>query len=113
MSSANFPYLSLLTGLPMLGALVVAFVPRSRPRIAKQLALLFTLVTLGIGVATWLAFKPNGDRFQLRESYPWIPTWDVRLTFAVDGIALVMIALIVVFVPLVVIYSWNDAEGEP
>ena len=62
----------------------------------------------------WLAFDPNGDRFQFRESYPWIPAWDARFTFAVDGIALVMLALIAVLVPLVILDSWHDAEaGSP
>jgi NADH-quinone oxidoreductase subunit M len=111
-SDADFPYLSLLTVLPLVGALVVALVPRSMPGLAKQLALLFSLAALGLGVAIWLAFSPDGPRFQLRESYPWIPTWDVRFTFAVDGIALVMIALILVFLPLVIVYSWNETRSE-
>jgi NADH-quinone oxidoreductase subunit M len=112
MTDASFPYLSLLTGLPLLGALVVALLPRSFPGLAKQVALLWSLVVLGLTVAMWIGFKPNGARFQFRESYPWIPTWDVRFTFAVDGIALVMIALIAVFVPLVLIYSWNETQSE-
>jgi NADH-quinone oxidoreductase subunit M len=112
MTDAGFPYLSILTLLPLVGALVVALVPRSMPALAKQLALLFSFAVLGLGVATWLAFDPSGARFQLRESYPWIPTWDVRFTFAVDGIALVMIGLIVVFVPLVILYSWNETPAE-
>ena len=91
MTDAGFPYLSILTALPLVGALVVALVPRTMPALAKQLALLFSLAVLGLGVATWLAFDPNGSRFQLRESYPWIPTWDVRFTFATDGISLVML----------------------
>jgi NADH-quinone oxidoreductase subunit M len=110
---SNFPYLSVLTGLPLLGALVVALLPRSRPRLAKQVALAFSLVVLGLTVVMWLRFAPDGDRFQFRESYPWIPTWDARFTFAVDGIALVMIALIAFLLPLVVIHSWNEAQGEP
>ena len=57
----------------------------------------------------WVAFKAGGDRFQFRESYPWIPTWDVRFTFAADGIALVMLTLIAVLVPLVILASWHDA----
>jgi len=112
MSEADFPYLSLLTGLPLLGALVVALLPRTRPALAKQVALVWSLAVLGLALATWFAFRPNGDRFQLRESYPWIPTWDARFTFAIDGIALVMIALIAVFVPLVIIYSWDEVREE-
>ena len=112
MSEADFPYLSLLTVVPLFGALVVGLLPRGRPTLAKQVALVFSLAVLGLTVAMWLAFSPDGARFQFRESYPWIPTWDARFTFAVDGIALVMIALIAVLVPVVVIHSWNEAGGE-
>jgi NADH-quinone oxidoreductase subunit M len=109
-----------MTGLPLLGAVVVAVFPRPRGQsahrratgLAKVVALLFSLAELGLGVAAWLAFRTGGTRLQLRESYPWIPTWNVRFTFAVDGIALVMIALIVVFVPLVIIYSWQETAVE-
>jgi NADH-quinone oxidoreductase subunit M len=111
-SNAGFPYLSLLTAIPLVGALVVALLPRSLPGLAKQVALLVSLIVLGLTVATWLAFDANGPRMQLRESYPWIPTWDVRFTFAIDGIALVMLGLIAVFVPLVIIYSWNETQTE-
>ena len=65
---------------------------------------------LALAVVMWIAFEAGGDRFQLRESYPWIPTWGVRFTFAVDGIALVMLMLIAVLVPLVILASWHDAE---
>jgi NADH-quinone oxidoreductase subunit M len=112
MTKADFPYLSLLTGLPLLGALVVAFLPRNRPGLAKQVALIWSLAVLGLGIAAWIAFSAGGARFQLRESYAWIPTWDARFTFAVDGIAIVMLALIVIFIPLVIIYSWNDIQHE-
>jgi NADH-quinone oxidoreductase subunit M len=108
----HFPYLSVLTTLPLVGAIVVALLPRAAVNLARVVALLFSLATLGLGVATWLAFDANGSRLQLRESYPWIPSWDARFTFAVDGIALVMIALIVVFVPLVILYSWQDTAAE-
>jgi NADH-quinone oxidoreductase subunit M len=109
---SGFPYLSVLTALPLLGALVVGLMPRSRPALAKAVALGFSVVVLGLTVTMWLAFEPAGDRFQLRESYPWIPTWDARFTFAVDGIALVMIGLSAVLVPLVILHSWNEAQGE-
>jgi NADH-quinone oxidoreductase subunit M len=109
-TNAGFPYLSVLVGLPLVGALVVALMPRGRPVVAKLLTLVFTLAELGLTVAAWVAFHANGARFQLHESYPWIPTWNARFTFAVDGIALVMLALIAVVVPLVVLHSWHDVD---
>ncbi|HEX6156987.1 MAG TPA: NADH-quinone oxidoreductase subunit M [Burkholderiales bacterium] len=106
-------YLSLVTVVPLIGALVVAFVPRTKPQLAKVIAVLASLVVLGIAVAAWFAFDtaPGADRLQLRESYTWIPAWGAKFTFGVDGIALVMIALTALLVPIVVIASWKDLDN--
>jgi NADH-quinone oxidoreductase subunit M len=107
---SGFPYLSVLTLAPLVGAGAVALLPRDRPELAKRVALGWSLGVLALAVATWAAFQAGGERFQLRESYPWIPTWGVNFTFAADGIALVMLALIAVLVPVVILASWHDAE---
>ncbi|MGH3737066.1 MAG: NADH-quinone oxidoreductase subunit M [Micromonosporaceae bacterium] len=109
---SNFPYLSVLTLLPLVGAAVVAFLPRGNPRLAKLTALGFSLVVAVLTLAMWLGFQVGGERFQYRESYPWIPQWGVSFTFAADGIALVMLALIALLTPLVILASWHDAD-EP
>jgi NADH-quinone oxidoreductase subunit M len=63
-----------------------------------------------LSIVMWIAFKVGGDRFQFRESYAWIPSWDARFTFAADGIALVMLMLIAILVPVVILASWNDVD---
>jgi NADH-quinone oxidoreductase subunit M len=109
---SDFPFLPVLTLAPLVGALVVAFVPKTRGELAKRIALGWSLLVLVLAVFTWLAFEAGGDRLQLRESYPWIPGWGVNFTFAADGIALVMLMLIAVLVPLVILASWHDAESS-
>ncbi|KIR64704.1 NADH-quinone oxidoreductase subunit M [Micromonospora carbonacea] len=109
---SNFPFLSVLTVAPLVGALVVAVLPRRRPELAKQVAFGWSLLVLALSVVMWLAFKTGGERLQFRESYTWIPQWDARFTFAADGIALVMLMLIAVLVPLVILASWHDAESS-
>ncbi|HKO34495.1 MAG TPA: NADH-quinone oxidoreductase subunit M, partial [Candidatus Limnocylindria bacterium] len=106
----EFPFLSILTLLPLVGAAVVAFIPKSRGQLAKVVALVWSLVVLVFSLLMWIAFEVGGDRFQFRESYQWIPSWDARFSFAADGIALVMLMLIAVLVPLVILASWHDAE---
>jgi NADH-quinone oxidoreductase subunit M len=110
MSESDFPYLSVLTVAPLVGAVVVGLLPRSRPQLAKWVALGWSLAVLGFAAATWIAFEVGGERFQLRESYAWIPHWGVNFTFAADGIALVMLALIALLIPIVILASWHDAE---
>jgi NADH-quinone oxidoreductase subunit M len=109
---SGFPFLSVLTLLPLVGAVVVGCVPTSKGQLAKTVALIWSLAVLVLSVVMWVAFKVGGDRFQFRESYPWIPSWDARFTFAADGIALVMLMLIAVLVPLVILASWHDAESS-
>jgi NADH-quinone oxidoreductase subunit M len=106
----DFPFLSILTLAPLVGALVVAFIPRTRGDLAKKVALGWSLAVLVLSIFMWIAFKVGGDRFQFRESYTWIPTWDARFTFAADGIALVMLMLVAVLVPIVILASWHDVD---
>ncbi|MFC0526788.1 NADH-quinone oxidoreductase subunit M [Phytohabitans kaempferiae] len=109
---SDFPFLSLLTGAPLVGALVVAFLPRTKPELAKRVALIWSIAVAVLAGLLWIAYDAGGARFQFRESYTWIPAWDARFTFAVDGIALVMLLLIAVLVPLVILASWHDAESS-
>nr|BFE64111.1 NADH-quinone oxidoreductase subunit M [Dactylosporangium thailandense] len=109
---SHFPYLTVLTAAPLVGAAGVALLPKDKPELAKRVALGWSVVVLALGVGLWTQFKPNGDRFQLKDSWTWIPQWGAKFTFAVDGIALVMIALIALLVPLVILASWHDAENS-
>ncbi|SCE65354.1 NADH dehydrogenase subunit M [Micromonospora viridifaciens] len=109
---SNFPFLSVLTVAPLVGALVVALLPRRRPDLAKLVAFGWSLLVLVLSIVMWIAFQADGDRFQFRESYAWIPNWGVNFTFAADGIALVMLMLIAILVPLVILASWHDAESS-
>jgi NADH-quinone oxidoreductase subunit M len=102
-----------LTLLPLVGAGVVAALPRARSQLAKVVALAWSLAVLVLTIFMYVTFKANGPRFQFRESYTWIPQWGTRFTLEADGIALVMIALIALLVPLVILASWNDLDDAP
>lgn len=106
----DFPFLSILTLLPLVGAIVVACIPRQKAELAKTIAFGWSLVVLVLSIVMWIAYNAGGDRFQFRESYAWIPSWDARFTFAADGIALVMLMLIAILFPVVILASWHDVE---
>jgi NADH-quinone oxidoreductase subunit M len=106
----DFPYLSVLTAAPLVGAVLVAVLPRRSPELAKRVALGWSLGVLVLLGVAWAAFEAGGERLQLRESYEWIPRWGINFTFAADGIALVMLGLIALLVPVVILASWHDAE---
>ncbi|MBG0820347.1 NADH-quinone oxidoreductase subunit M [Planomonospora sp. ID91781] len=105
------PWLSILMAVPVLGAVGVACLPKGSHKPAKQLALLVSLVVLGLTVAMAVQFSPNGQRFQFTETHSWIPAFGVNYGLGVDGIALVLIALSAVLVPIVILASWHDTDG--
>ncbi len=120
---SNFPWLTVMGAIPLVGALVIAAIPSApggdaaapadqdaRALLAKWLALVFTLATLAVSIAAALRFKPNGPQFQLTEIYNWIPQFGVHYAVGVDGIALVLVLMSVVLMPIVVLASWNDAD---
>jgi NADH-quinone oxidoreductase subunit M len=105
-----FPWLTTLGVVPLAGAVVVAAVPRGQERLAKQLALGFSLVALVVAVLAATRFDSGGPQFQLVEHHEWIPSFGVSYALGVDGISLVLILMAVVLVPVVIVASWNEAD---
>src|SRR6476660_3103986 len=83
-------------------------VPRAEETTAKVVALLTSLVTLGVGIGILAEF--NYDRagiLQFRVNEPWIDVIKARYHLGIDGISLPMLILSMVITVLCIIYSWN------
>src|SRR3984885_12660385 len=85
---------------------------KARDTLAKWLALGFSLATLVITIVIAVRFNPSGPDFQFTQTYSWIPAFGVHYAVGVDGIALVLIGLTAVLMPVIVLASWNDADGD-
>src|SRR5580704_844462 len=118
----GFPWLTIAGALPLLGAIVIMAVPRlpadsaeadvrARDGLAKYLALAFSLLTLVVVIIIAVKFQVGGPNYQFTETYSWIPAFGVHYALGVDGIALVLIAMSAVLMPVVILASWNDADG--
>jgi NADH-quinone oxidoreductase subunit M len=107
----SFPWLTALGVVPLVGSVVVLLLPKGRTLLAKQVALLFTVVTLALTIAMALQFQgDSADPFQFVENYQWIPAFGISYSVGVDGIGLVLVALATTLVPIVVIAGWNDVD---
>jgi NADH-quinone oxidoreductase subunit M len=82
-----------------------------RDLLVKWVALGFSLAALVVTIAMAAQFNTSGPDFQFTETYSWIPAFGVHYAVGADGIALVLIGLTVALMPLVILASWNDAEG--
>jgi len=106
---SNFPWLTTIGVIPLVGALVVAFLPASLAEKAKQIALGFSVVALLFTVAAALQFKAgSSEQFQLQEQHSWIEQFGVSYAVGVDGIALVLIVMAAILVPVCLLAAWHD-----
>lgn len=84
--------LSFLIGFPILGALVIALIPRSNERAVKSIALAVAVGNFFLSVAYSTGFFLGTPGFQLVEQYPWIG-YGISYHVGVDGLGLLMVLL--------------------
>jgi NADH-quinone oxidoreductase subunit M len=100
--------LTLVTFLPLAGALVMMAIPKEEEKVLKQAALLTSLATLAAGI--WLLVEFDYDRagsLQYVVDKNWIEVIGSGYTLGLDGMSLPLLALTVLVMPLVFIYSWD------
>lgn len=108
---SDFPWLTVIGVIPLVGAAAVAAVPKPKELLAKQVALGASLVTLAFAIAMATQFGTAGARFQFVETHEWIRSFGVQYAVGVDGIALVLVLLSVVLVPVVLLASWHEVNA--
>jgi NADH-quinone oxidoreductase subunit M len=97
---ADFPILSAIIATPLLGAIVVMFLPSSRPEIIRAVGYLFTIATLALSLWMLWEFSTTDYFFQFVEEHAWIPGIGTKYIVGVDGISLFMVVITAVLMPL-------------
>jgi len=82
--------LSVIWLLPLVGAILIAFLP---PHFAKYMAVIVSLTALFVAAYVAVLFAPDYHRFQFTETLPWIPQLHVFYRLGVDGISLWLVLL--------------------
>jgi len=108
--------LSVGTFLPLVGVLVMMFIPREEESTHKSIGIITAGVTLAIGVVTLINFDyDQADKLQFFVDAEWIPLLDSRYQVGIDGIALPLYVLSMAVTFLVMIYTWDNMPdaGNP
>jgi NADH-quinone oxidoreductase subunit M len=109
----GLPLLTILTLVPLLGALVVAGVASEQQRLARWLSLGFSLGALALTLVLWHQFNSASGNLQFQERHPWIPSLGVEYRVGVDGLGLLMLLLSAIVIPMAMLASWNIEERVP
>jgi NADH-quinone oxidoreductase subunit M len=105
----NWPILSVVTFLPLFGAVLVMLLVRGNERLARGtarwIALWSTLVTFAISLVMVWRFDASSAEFQFVEKYNWLGIASYHM--GVDGISLPFVILTTGLMPLCILASWT------
>lgn len=106
----GFSFLSTIVFLPLIGAIVIALLPKSLLKSAKFVALFFALVTFVLSLVVFCRFDRSPGivgQMQFEEKIVWISALNAYYHLGVDGISLPMVILMTLLGVLAVLVSWR------
>ena len=111
----GFPLLSLITFLPLLGALVIILVRGDEKVVASNArwtALWTSLITFGLSLILWAQFDKASADYQFVEQVSWLPEFGVAYIMGVDGISILFILLATLLTPICILASWESVQSR-
>src|SRR5258708_7935425 len=112
----TFPILSSLIALPVLGAVLLLFVrgadEEQTARLARQVALVISILVFAETLLLWSRFNPASADFQFVERHAWIPAFGISYAIGVDGISLFLLVLTAFLTPIALLSSWESVHKQ-
>jgi NADH-quinone oxidoreductase subunit M len=108
----SWPILSVVTFLPLLGAVFIMAVRGEEAVVAanaRWAALWFTLGTFVVSLFLLFGFDPSSPDFQFEEKAPWLGG-TISYHMGVDGISLPFVILTTALMPICIVASWQSIE---
>ena len=107
----NFPILSSITLLPILGSIFI-FIFNNKSSDNKNviyISLFTTIVTFFLTIFLWFAFDKTLSEFQFVEEKKWISGY-IKFKFGIDGISILFIVLTAFITPICILSCVNSVK---
>ena len=109
---SNWPLLSVVTFLPLLGALFILTIrgeDENALRNARYVALWTTLITFVLSLFIWSGFDTTTAAFQFVEKREWLGG-AMSYHMGVDGISMLFVILTTFLMPAAILASWKSVK---
>jgi len=109
----TFPILSVMTFLPLLGALAILMIRGNAAfvmRAARQTGLFVSLAVAGIAIYVTMQFNGATADFQFEEKVMWLPSLGLTYHVGVDGISIYFVLLAALLTPICLLASFQSVE---
>lgn len=104
-AAPSFPILTAVVVTPAVGAVLTAVVSRRRSDTARQVAILFSVLTLALAIGVLALFETADGGYQLVEHARWMKDPQIAWSLGVDGISLWLVVLSALLFPVAMLAS--------
>ena len=113
MNAAGFPLLSLLTFLPLAGAVFILTLRGDDKAVAdnaRWTALWTSLIVFVLSLTLWFGFDKADPGFQFVERLDWLSEVGISYHVGVDGISVLFVLLSTLLTPICILASWDAIQ---
>jgi len=104
---SDWPLLSLLIWLPIIGAAGLVAVGERVPTMVRPLALIIALAAFGLSLVVYAGFDTASAAMQFQERAVWIGAFDIHYHLGIDGLSLPLILLTTLIGVLIIVAGWR------
>jgi NADH-quinone oxidoreductase subunit M len=104
-----FSILNLVTFFPIIGVLVILFLPRDKHNAIRWTALVASLITFAFSIKMLVDFDIDNPGLQMVQEFTWISVagWDIKYFMGVDGLSLLLVLLTTLLTPISILSTWS------
>ena len=99
--------LSVVLFTPLVGALLLLFIPRENEQAHKIAGNIFGMLGFLVSLPLLRWFKPEWGGFTFEENASWIPSIGARYHLGIDGISLLLVMLTTFLGMIAILSSWS------
>jgi NADH-quinone oxidoreductase subunit M len=104
--------LSTILFTPIVGGILMLFIPRERADLHRWMGNIFAFLGLAASLPLLWRFNwgPGAPQFQFVEDLSWIPSVGARYTVGIDGLSFLMVMLTTILGAISILSSWSAIQ---